>query len=70
MRDELLTILEKNSRIDFKELAVLLGKSEEDVLSEISKLENEKINITIERLDAIANFFEVKTFELLIRRDG
>ena len=25
MRDELLSILEKNSRIDFKELAVLLG---------------------------------------------
>ena len=37
--------------------------------SYISKLENEKINITIERLDAIANFFEVKTFELLIQRD-
>ena len=37
--------------------------------SYISKLENEKINITIERLDAIANFFEVKAFELLIQRD-
>lgn len=39
MKDELLTILEKNSRIDFSELAVLLGKSEEEVLNEIEELE-------------------------------
>lgn len=37
--------------------------------SYISKLENQKINITIERLDKIANFFNVKTFELLISRN-
>ena len=43
MRDELLTIIEKNSRIDFKELAVLLGKSEEEVLKELTKLEQEGI---------------------------
>lgn len=43
MRDELLTIIEKNSRIDFKELAVLLGKSEEEVLNELTKLEQEGI---------------------------
>ena len=43
MKDELLSILEKNSRIDFKELAVLLGISEEAVLSEISELENQGI---------------------------
>ena len=43
MRDELLSILEKNSRIDFKELAVLLGVTEEQVLNEISKLEKENI---------------------------
>ncbi len=43
MRDELLSILEKNSRIDFKELAVLLGVSEEQVLQEITKLEKENI---------------------------
>lgn len=43
MRDELLSILEKNSRIDFKELAVLLGVTEEQVLLEISKLEKENI---------------------------
>ena len=43
MRDELLSILEKNSRIDFKELAVLLGVTEEQVLHEITKLEKENI---------------------------
>lgn len=43
MRDELLSILEKNSRVDFKELAVMLGKSEEEVLNEISALEKENI---------------------------
>ena len=43
MRDELLSILEKNSRIDFNELAIMLGTSEEKVLEEISKLENEGI---------------------------
>lgn len=43
MRDELLSILEKNSRIDFKELAVLLGKSEEEVFNEITNLEKENV---------------------------
>ncbi len=43
MREELLTILEKNSRIDFNELAVLLGTSEEEVLKELTQLEHEGI---------------------------
>lgn len=43
MREELLAILEKNSRIDFKELAVLLGVEEAAVLSELEKLELEGI---------------------------
>ncbi len=43
MREELLAILEKNSRIDFKELAVLLGVSEEKVLEEITALEKDGI---------------------------
>ena len=37
--------------------------------SYISKLEKQKINITIEKLDIIANFFKINTFELLILRD-
>ena len=43
MRDELLSIIEKNSRIDFSELAVLLGASEEDVLKELESLEQEGV---------------------------
>ncbi len=33
--------------------------------SYISKVENCRINITLERLDKIADYFGVKTFELL-----
>ncbi|MBR1907580.1 Lrp/AsnC family transcriptional regulator [bacterium] len=43
MREELLLVIEKNSRIDLKELAVILGVSEEDVLNELQKLEKEGI---------------------------
>ncbi len=43
MKDELLSILEKNSRIDFNELATLLGTTEENVLNEISKLEKDGV---------------------------
>ena len=43
MREELLSIIEKNSRIDLKELAVLLGVEEIEVANEIQKLEEEGI---------------------------
>lgn len=43
MREQLLSILEKNSRIDFKELAVLLGAEEATVLEEITNLEKEGV---------------------------
>ncbi len=43
MRDELLSIIEKNSRIGLDELAVLLGIEEEAVLKEIEQLEKEGI---------------------------
>ena len=43
MREELLSIIEKNSRIDLKELAVRLGKEEIDVVNELQKLEDERI---------------------------
>ena len=43
MKEELLSILEKNSRIDFSELAVLLGVSEEEVLKEIEQLERDGV---------------------------
>ena len=43
MREELLSILERNSRIPFDELAVLLGKSEEEVMNELNTLETEGV---------------------------
>ena len=43
MRDELLALIEKNSRIDIKELAILLGREEIDVANELSALETEGI---------------------------
>ena len=43
MRDELLAIIEKNSRIDTKELAVLLGVEEIDIINELAKLQDEGI---------------------------
>ena len=43
MREELLSILEKNSRVAFSELAVILGVTEEEVLAEITALEKEGI---------------------------
>lgn len=43
MREELLKTIEKNSRIDLKELAVLLGVSEVDVANELSEMEAEGI---------------------------
>lgn len=43
MREELLAVIEKNSRIDLKELAVILGVEEIDVVNEIAALEAEGI---------------------------
>lgn len=43
MREELLAIIEKNSRIDLKDLAVILGVEEIDVVNEMAKLEAEGI---------------------------
>lgn len=43
MRDELLSLIEKNSRIDLKELAVLLGQEEIEVVNELARLEEEGI---------------------------
>jgi len=43
MRDKILKLIEKNSRIDLKEAAVLLGISEAEVANEIAQMEKEKI---------------------------
>ena len=44
MREQILTFLEKNSRIDPKELAVLLGSDEVTIMNEIAKMEEEKVS--------------------------
>ena len=43
MREELLALIETNSRIDLKELAVILGVEEIDVVNELAALEKEGI---------------------------
>ena len=43
MEEELLAIIEKNSRIDLKELAVILGVAEIDVINTLQKLEEEGV---------------------------
>ena len=43
MREELLAVIEKNSRIDLKELAVILGVQEMDVVNELEIMEKEGI---------------------------
>lgn len=43
MREKILTIIEKNSRIDIKDLAIMLGVSEIDVANEIADMEKEQI---------------------------
>ena len=43
MREKILTFIEKNSRVDLKELAVLLGMEETDVANELEMMEKEGI---------------------------
>jgi DNA-binding Lrp family transcriptional regulator len=43
MREKILSLLEKNSRIDIKDVAVMLGVSEVEVANEIATMEKENI---------------------------
>ena len=43
MREKILTFIEKNSRIDLKELAIVLGVDETTVMNELEKMEEEHI---------------------------
>ena len=43
MREKILAVIEKNSRIDLKDLAILLGESEIAVANEIAEMEKEHI---------------------------
>jgi len=43
MREKILTFIEKNSRIDLKELAIILGVSEAVVMNELEAMEEEHV---------------------------
>ena len=43
MREQILKAIEKNSRIDLKELAIMLGEEEIDVVNEIAAMEAEGV---------------------------
>ncbi|MBR1392014.1 MAG: Lrp/AsnC family transcriptional regulator [Lachnospiraceae bacterium] len=43
MREKILTFIEKNSRIDLKELAIVLGVDEAAVMNELEAMEQENI---------------------------
>ena len=43
MREKILTIIEKNSRIDLGELAVILGVNEVEIINELAAMEAEGI---------------------------
>ncbi len=64
MREKILTFIEKNSRVDLKELAVILGMTEADVANELEAMEKEGIicgyhtlidwdKVTTERVNAL-----------------
>ena len=61
MREQILAIIEKNSRIDIKELAVILGVEEIDIANELKKLEEEE-----ERVFAASYYYmELNTAKML-----
>ncbi|MCM1387695.1 MAG: Lrp/AsnC family transcriptional regulator [Bacillus sp. (in: Bacteria)] len=43
MREKLLSVIEKNSRIDTKELAVIMGVEEIDIVNELAAMESEGV---------------------------
>lgn len=43
MREQILSIIERNSRIDLRELAIILGAEETDIVNEMEKMEQEGI---------------------------
>ena len=47
MREKILTFIEKNSRIDLKELAVVLGVEEASGMNELEAMEKENIKMCI-----------------------
>lgn len=68
MSQEIRTILSENiyklrtqKKLKREELSLILGFDN----SYISKLEKERINITIDKLEKIANYFKIEPYKLL-----
>ena len=82
MREELLAIVERNSRIDLKELAVILGVEEIDVVNELAALEAEGIicgyhtmidweKTSIEKVSALIEVYLISGgYDLLVTLEG
>ena len=59
MREQILTFLEKNSRIDPKELAILLGSDEVTIMNEIAKMEG-KGHLRLSHTDRLGKRFPMR----------
>ena len=53
--------IREQAKMTREELSLVLGFEN----SYISKLERQQVNITIQRLDKIANYFNIETIDLL-----
>ena len=51
MREKILSIIEKNSRIDLRELAIILGVDETTIVNEMEKIDWEKTDV--EKVNAL-----------------
>ena len=62
MREKILTFIEKNSRIDLKELAIVLGVDETTVMNELEKMEEEHILIDWDKagIEKVTALIEVR----------
>ena len=65
MREKILAVIEKNSRIDIRDLAILLGESEIAVANEIAEMEREHIICGYHTLINWENTSEEKVIALI-----
>ena len=65
MREKILAVMEKNSRIDIRDLAILLGESEIAVANEIAEMEKEHIICGYHTLINWENTSEEKVIALI-----
>jgi DNA-binding Lrp family transcriptional regulator len=70
MREKILAVIEKNSRIDIHDLAILLGENEVAVANEIAEMEKERIICGYHTLINWDNTSEEKVSALIEDRDA